>query len=228
MTRLGLGHLLKGGLAILLVSGLAACGKKRENIPAPKIEIRRYAAQSAIVDYEVRGLKTGRERLYFDHWGGREARYVHTEMRMLGIPQEEHILEISDGEWHYAIDLPRSTGIRERNPLLKRYAEKIAPDGSLTLGEEMMEDLGGSKAGSNNILGRTCQIWVVPARYTEYCLWNNLPLLTVVRRGGLALITEAIHIEENVPVKNEIFAIPASIKIREPEADPEATPTSGI
>lgn len=207
------------GLALLAGSGLlalAACGPKKQPaaIP-PKVEIRQYGIPSAIVDYEVRGLKTGTERLYFDTWGTRQARYIHTKMLVMGLAQEENILKITDGQWRYTIDLAKAAGTRDKNPLLTTYAAQIRRDNRLLLGDEVMRDMGGRKAGSNNILGRSCQVWVVPATHTSYCLWKHLPLLTVVRDSDVELVTRAISINENVPVKQGIFKIPDSVSIQD-------------
>ena len=215
MNRTTRSFLLSGMLTCLML--LSACDRPQEAAPAGPAnhEIRQYALASAVVDYEVRGLKTGRERLYFDHWGARQARYIHTEMRVLGLAQEEHELTISDGKWVYTIDLPTGTGVREESPLLARYANRLESTGTLTLGDELMEDIGGYKAGNNKILGRTCQIWLVPETHSQYCLWNNIPLLTIVRRRGVELITEAVRIDEHVSVRDDIFTIPDNVTITE-------------
>lgn len=217
MKRMWSKRLLAGGLALLAGAGLlilGGCGPKKEPgaIP-PRLEIRQYGIPSAVVDYEVRGLKTGKERLYFDSWGTRQARYIHTRMLIIGLLQEENILEITDGRWRYTIDLPKATAIRQPNPLVQTYAGKIRRDGRLLLGDEVIRNMGGRKAGTNSILGRSCQVWVVPAKHTSYCLWKHLPLLTVMRDGSVELITRAVAIKENVPVNQDIFKIPASVNI---------------
>ncbi len=218
MNRITRASLLSG-IFICLTLLASACDQQEPvtQTEPTNYEIRRYALASAIVDYEVRGLKSGRERLYFDHWGARQARYIHTEMRVLGIPQEEHELTISDGKWIYTIDLPAETGVREESPLLTRYASRLESTGTLTLGDELMEDIGGYKAGNNKILGRTCQIWLVPETHSQYCLWNNIPLLTIIRRRGVELITEAVRIDEHVSVRNDIFTIPDNVVITDQE-----------
>lgn len=212
------------GLALLAGVGLLAiggCGPKEQAgaIP-PKIEIRLYNIPSAIVDYEISGLKTGRERLYFDTWGARQVSYTHTKMQVMGLSQEENILKILDGQWSYTIDLPKATGIREKNPLLKTYVSKIKRNGQLLLGDEVIRDMGGRKAGSNYILGHSCQVWIVPKTHTSYCLWKHLPLLTVMSDSGIELVSRAVSINENVPLKQDIFKIPESISIRDTDPAP--------
>jgi hypothetical protein len=204
------------GITALGLSALSGCGPRSDGVkPGKQIEIRRYGLASAEVDYEVSGIKVGRERFYFDHWGTREARYSHATTQMLGMSSEEDILKVVDGAWSYTIDLHKGTGTREPNPLLITYAKKIRQDGRLLLGDELMKDMGARKAGSRTILGRTCQLWVAPLKHAQYCLWKNLVLLTRVQDGDAELITKAVAIAENVPVKNDVFKIPASVVIAE-------------
>ena len=227
MRRLSGKKLGRVGLILLAGTGLLAldaCGPTKEAAPPPpvKIEIRAFGIPSAIVDYDVRGLKSGTERLYFDGWGTRQARYIHTKMLVMGLAQEENVLKIDDGRWSYTIDLPKATGIRQPNPVLQAHAADVGHDGKLVLKDEVMTDMGGRKAGSNNILGHTCRVWVVPATHTSYCLWKNIPLLTVMCDNDVEITTTAISINENVPVKDGIFKIPDSVTIR----DAGPTPTT--
>lgn len=209
--------MIRGWGTVFCLGGLmlpGACGPEKEAVnPPPKIEIRQYGLASAMVDYEVSGLKVGHERLYFDGWGTRQARYTHSKMLVMGLMQEENSLKIINGPWSYMIDLPRATGIRQPNPLLKSYGPKIRRDNRLLLGDDIIKDMGGRKAGLNSVLGHSCQVWAVPATHTSYCFWKHLPLLTVISDSGVEMVTRAVAIRENAPLKQDIFKIPSSISI---------------
>ncbi len=56
---------------------------------------KRYPkVKSGIIKYKVSGMNEGTEVVYFDNWGGQEAKYTKTTMSMMGITKKTNSLTI--------------------------------------------------------------------------------------------------------------------------------------
>jgi hypothetical protein len=202
----------------------AACGSNEENKSAPETtqtpesnspKFKRYNIEKGIVEYELSGSRTGKEILYFDNWGMREATFTNAEISISGFSIKENKITILDGEWTYNIDLDKKTGSKIKTPLLEELI-KAAGDKDLgEFGEEMLKKMGGKKIGKDEVLGKTCDIWEIQNLNTRSWVWNWITLKTEAKLMGVSVIITATKISPNVSVPEEKFKIPAGITITE-------------
>ena len=180
---------------------------------------KRYLVESGIIEYEMTGPQAGTETVYFDKWGWREAKYTNTILSIAGITRKENKLSLMDGDWIYQIDLERRTGTKIKNTLLPQFIEAARrKDQSMTdLGEEMLRKMGGQKIGTEEIAGKTCDIWETKNLGSKSWVWRGVTLKTRVKMGGMEITSAAKSITDNASVPADKFAIPGDVKIAEGE-----------
>ncbi len=206
----------RGGLTVAL---LLACS------PAalPESGYKRYGLESGIIEYEVSGTKTGKETLYFDRWGAREAKYSTTRAQSHGVSRTSHRLALIEGEWLTRIDLDAGQGVRTRNTALARTANKMGSRDLSGAAERYILEAGGEKIGSEVIAGRACDVWELKKLGTKTWLWKSIPLKTHFRVHGRERLVVAKRVEDGVEIPEQRFVVPEGVELvtREP-----ATPAS--
>lgn len=158
------------------------------------------------------GSQSGKETVYFDKWGWREAKYTNSELSIAGITRKENKLSIMDGDWIYSIDLGSRTGTKIKNTLLPQFIEAAKKKGlSMTeLGEEMLSNMGGQKVGTEQVAGKTCDVWETKGLGSKSCVWRGVTLKTQRKPGPKSESTapeRGDRITENLRMKNLIATL---------------------
>jgi hypothetical protein len=198
-----------GGEAVVIKPDAGAA-----NAPAYK----RYAIESAIVEYSVSGAQQGTETLYFDRWGRREAKLSNTAISLAGITQEQNTLTLTEGELIYNINLDQRSGTKTVNPLFKQVLAQTPDKDLANLGLRMLERMGGVKIGAEEVAGKHCEVWEVGDLQSKSWLWKTVPLKTQAKLGGLEVVKTATKFEEGAKIPEDRFAVPAGIKLSEGQA----------
>lgn len=172
----------------------------------------KYHIKSGIIEYEISGASKGKEVVYFDDYGIKEAKYSNQEIDMMGIKQKTNQIVISDSKDIYTLDVEKKTGSKMKNPFLGSMPE----DKNLEeLGKEIMTNMGGKVIGSETLLGKTCEIWEVSQLSAKIWVWNTVPLKTEVNMMGMKITSTAIKFEPNANVPKEKFVVPDGYTITE-------------
>jgi hypothetical protein len=183
----------------LLTISLTACG-----------DGKRYSIEAGTIEYELTGDWQGTQTIHFDDWGTLQADYIEATIEILGtqeIINEKHILK--DG-MVYNLNLNDNTGIKIQG----------SGEASEIMSEKLIEDFGGTKVGTEEIAGKTCDIWEIPNIYTTTCLWKSISLRTTAEVAGVSMEAKAISVDENPPSADE-FEIPENIKITDAQSAEE-------
>ncbi|HWN10146.1 MAG TPA: hypothetical protein VNO50_12920 [Pyrinomonadaceae bacterium] len=184
---------------------------------------KRYLVESGIIEFEMSGPQSGKETIYFDKWGWREARYTNSELSIAGITRKENKLSIMDGDWVYNIDLERRTGTKVKNTLLPQFIDGAKKKGQnmTELGEEMLANMGGQKVGTEQVAGKTCDVWETKSLGSKSCVWQGVTLKTQVNMAGMQITSTATRFEENGGVPADRFVVPGDVVIKE-SIDPQS------
>lgn len=180
-----------------------------------KAGYKRYGIESGMIEYTMSGTQTGTETIYFDRWGLREAKYTQSDKNMMGMNEKTETLIFFDGAWMYTIDLIRKTGTKMENPLLNDLSDESPNKDLAKLGEEMLSGMGGIQVGSENILGKTCEVWEAEEISFKSWVWKGIALKTQVNMMGMGSNVIATRIEEGVKIPEEKFTIPRDVEISE-------------
>jgi hypothetical protein len=184
---------------------------------------KRYLVESGIIEYELTGPQKGTETVYFDKWGWREAKYTNSELSIAGITRKESKLSFMDGDWIVNVDLERRTGTKIKNSLLPQFIEAAKKKGQTMteLGEEMLSNMGGQKVGTDQIAGKTCDVWETKSLGSRSCVWHGVTLMTQTNMAGMQITSTATRFEENASIPADKFVIPGDVRITE-GADPKS------
>jgi len=180
-------------------------------------DFRRYKIRSGIIEYKMSGMQTGTEKIYFDRWGMREAKYSQTEIKVGTMSVKQNQFSLLDGEWTYTVDLDKKTGTKIPTPLMKELtgAAKRQGKDATEIGEEMLTRMGGRKIGTETLLGKTCEVWEIKNMNAKSWIWQGVTLKTEVNMMGKMMTTEAVRLQDNVTVPEEKLTLPKDVKITE-------------
>ncbi len=155
----------------------------------------RYGLKQACIEYKITGdMFSGTEKLYFDRYGMREAKYTHQKIEMMGITQENNtatFINFDDDGLIYTYDYKTKSGTKIANPLAEALQNKDAKD----IGKRMMVEMGGKKIGTGKVLGKTCDIWEIP-NMGKIWVWKWANLKTATNAMGMKMTIEATKISE--------------------------------
>jgi len=169
---------------------------------------RRYQVESGIIEYSVRGAKNGKEVVYFDQWGMREAKY--STIIENGF-QQNHLMNLQDKEWTYIIDFDKRIANKRQNENIKKFFEDVDREAVVDMTPLLMASQGAEKLYLDMFNGNECDVWVVEKTGTEIWLWKGIVVKKVDKKKGHITIYEAIKIEADVPVPEQKFLIPENI-----------------
>jgi len=187
--------------------------KTSENGDADKI--KRYGIKSGIVKYKLIGTQEGEESIYFDQWGLREAKFNKATIKIGNTSQSNETLTILNSEGMYTIDLINKTGLKSPYKILDQLKTLAASSGGdlAIAGMKMLEAMGGKKQGTEEFLGKSCEVWFVKATETKMWIWKGITLKSTINIMGMKQTTEAIDIQSDASVPEDKFKVPEGIKI---------------
>ena len=174
--------------------------------------IVKYPIESGIVKYEndVMGMKTSLT-LYIKDYGDVECSV--SEVEMMGKKMTMKSL-VKDG-YLYSLSVDQKSGTK-----MKIDSEFSTYSFDTDLFEEKIDSLGGKKLGTEEILGKTCQIYSMMQEGAEQKLWvwKNMLLKMSAEQNGMVMGMEVKSMEETNNFPDGIFDIPADYNITdEPE-----------
>ncbi len=193
------------------VLALGACDSDEAasaNDDAPK----RYQVEEGMIEYTVSGVQSGSETLYWRDWGRQEAKYTDTSLSMMGMTQTTKTWSIITPETIITIDQKTNTATSMANPAADMF-EGMTEDELENMGEQMMQQMGGTQEGADTIAGQTCDIWKIPMGNAETCLWNGLPLSNKAGMAGMNMSTVATAIDTSTSPGGEHFTVPDGVSV---------------
>lgn len=180
---------------------------------------KRYGVKSGIIEYDLSGVQEGTKTLYFDDWGMRQAEYTRSVISVSGYTKAVNLVTIIDGEYQYTINLDQKTGTKTRNPIIKEMETLKYEKGFNEFGEQMILKMGAEKVGSENFLGKNCDVYEIKKSNTKLWVWNWIILKSEVKSRAFDISTVATKIETDVPIPSSKFAVPEKIVLNEVDLD---------
>ncbi len=164
--------------------------------------------KTAIITYKVSGMSTGTEVVYIDDWGRREAIYKKITTKMMGVDLERNFMTLitDNGKWIYNIDLNSKIAIKMDETGYKSLAGNT--------GRNMDETIGAVKIGTEEIVGKVCDVWKKGYPYSMAWIWKGVALKKDQDVAAMSVITEATEVQENISIPEDKFAIPPGVKVK--------------
>lgn len=164
-------------------------------------------------------MQEGTKTLYFDDWGMRQAEYTRSVISVSGYTKAVNLVTIIDGEYQYTINLDQKTGTKTRNPIIKEMETLKYEKGFNEFGEQMILKMGAEKVGSENFLGKNCDVYEIKKSNTKLWVWNWITLKSEVKSRAFDISTVATKIETDIPIPSSKFAVPEKIVLNEVDLD---------
>ncbi|NOZ09192.1 MAG: hypothetical protein GXO91_10035, partial [FCB group bacterium] len=175
----------------------------------------RYPVKSCIIDFELNGMQKGRETLYIDDYGKREARYSKTTLGIGDSAKKSNTLMLMDETWIYNIDLINKTGTKTMNPVHAPIPVRQEFKDMITLNHENMRKMGGKLIGEEEFLKKKCEVWEIKALHSKTWIWNGIILRSIVNTMGMKQEVRAVKLQENVNIPPEKLTLPKELKLTE-------------
>jgi len=197
--------------ALALLPTISAKDPRQKSKTKKVIPAGKYLLKSGIIVMEgaTKGSRST-TTLYFDDYGNKEM--TETIGEMSGVPINSRV--ITAGGFIYNLDLEKNTGTKQ--PISTGQTSGI--DFS-KINEQMMTDLGLTKSGTDTILERVCDVWIMDMPRMKmkgkYYVWKNIPLKSEVEVNGLTVEMHVAAIEENPKLPASTFEPPVSMEIEE-------------
>ncbi len=180
---------------------------------------KRYGIKSGVIEYIITGSQEGTKTLYFDSWGMRQAEYTRSVLSVGGFTKSLNLVNIIDGEFQYMINIDQNSGTKTRNPILKSIEQLKGQKGFNEFGEQMLLSMGANKIGSENFLGKDCDVYEMKSTGTKLWVWEWLTLKSETKSGGMNINLTATRINEGGSVPKEKFKIPEKVVLNEVDID---------
>ncbi len=164
--------------------------------------------KSAIIKYKVSGMNNGTETVYIDDWGRREAIYKKFTTKMMGIDIERNFMTLitDNGKWIYNIDLNSRTAIKMDKAGFKALQGNSSGN--------MDVAIGAMKTGTEEVLGKVCDVWKKGYPYSMAWIWKGVALKKDQEVAAMGVLTEATEIQENISIPEDKLIIPSDVKIK--------------
>ena len=97
----------------------------------------------------------------------RQAEYTRSVLSVGGFTKSLNLVNIIDGEFQYMINIDQNSGTKTRNPILKSIEQLKDQKGFNEFGEQMLLSMGANKIGSENFLGKDCDVYEMKSTGTK-------------------------------------------------------------
>jgi len=198
-------------MIVFLLFQLENCTKKTSsggssvaNIPD---SLKRYPFRSAIIELHYGGSASGKQMIYIDDFGRKEATIDSLSMRMMDMEMPNYKMQIRRGDSLFEVDFVRGMASKGLNPMSPAEERSMAASGdSLAAGMGMKKS-----AAAEIVAGQPCTVWTSEQMGTTAWLWNNITLKSRATVGDDTILLEAVSVSLNTPVPAEHFDPPGGI-----------------
>ncbi len=177
----------------------------------------KYPFESGIIEFksEMMGMNFIMT-LYIKDYGKQQC--IASETEMMGKKINTRAFE-KDG-YLYTLLMEQKTGGKMKITDEDGFGKK----NPFAFKEEFLEEVNGKKDGTEEVLGKKCQIYsfIEDGATNKIWVWDNLIIKLEAEQGGMKMLTEVTKIEETNNLPDGIFEVPADFKITVEEDMQEA------
>ena len=182
--------------------------------------MKKYDVKSGKIEYTLSGsgnimgmsqVKTlGKKKIIFDAYGVKhlEERVEVKKQTTMGDTQtnKTHTLVYMKDAILYHVNFKHKRIQRSENPAMQMGALFGGGKNLQESGESMMKKMGGTKVGTDTVLGYTCDVWHLMG--SKQCLYKGIPLKVEVNVMGMKSTEIATSIAFNIALSEDDFTLP--------------------
>ncbi len=202
---------LMAGIFGILTLPFDGCSRKSDGKGSSATTIpdslKRYPFRSAIIELRYSGSAKGKQMIYIDDFGLKEANIDSLTMNMMGMELPNYKMHIQNGDSVYEVDFVRGLATKGVSHLSAGDRKAMS-----SMGEEMAKGMGMKKLDKQEVVaGQPCTVWTSAEMGTTSWLWHNISLKSESRIGDDTIHLEAVSVHLDVPVPSERFDPPGGI-----------------
>lgn len=183
-------------------------------------ENKRFLIKSGHIEYQIEGDSEGTKTVWFDDYGRKysEETKATTTTKFFGMKntEEEHDIYIMKGLDYISVDMLKNEGTTGKLHLYedsREIAENMTEEEMKQLEEDILESFGGERLGTENFLGKPCE--VIKVLGAKSWIYKGIILKSEMSSLGQKITESATLIEENVSVPSSVFEPPAGVELSE-------------
>lgn len=193
-----------GGVFVLISAAVA----QTPPVSAPHI----YGMEHAVIEYEISGAVKGKQTLYFDQWGMRQARHKVAETQRWGTTSS---VTLNLGADILIYDPNKNLGQKKEDKVLKQLLADFKPEDVKLLSIAALELSSGKKIKDETLLDRPCEVWETTAPKTRSWVCEGMLLKTEEETPEGVVIFTAVSVDPTAPIEENLFLIPQEIRFIE-------------
>lgn len=191
---------------VILIGGFL-CAAPAES-QTPSVVPHYYGVEHGIVEYQISGADQGKQTLYFDQWGLRQARYKVVETQRWGTTST---VTLNLGSDILTYNPNKNLGQKKEDLNLKQLLANFKPQETQILSLQVLGLLGGKKIKEDTVLDRVCEVWETPTPKMKVWLYNGVVLkLEEDTPEGMVIYT-AVSIDGASVVDEKYFLVPPEV-----------------
>ncbi len=181
----------------------AACSSEGgEGLSSTPPSIKLYNVSSARIVYEYGGAASGKKTHTIANYGMYQSQLDEMTFTMGGMRQDIHQLDIVNDTTQYTINLKTKEGTRSTHDT-SRLAAMVA-DFTAKEKENFQEAFilrsQGQKVGKDTVLGKICDVYVLPMMGMRISMWEGLTLRSSFTMGEQELTMTAVELDTDISV----------------------------
>jgi hypothetical protein len=193
------------------VDGRDNSGDDRTSTRAVPDSLKRYPFRSAIIELEYGGSCSGKQMIYIDDFGMKEAKVDSFITEMMGMPAPTYKMQIQDWDSTFSADMLKGIATKGLTPFSAKERREMSE-----IGRGVAKDMG-IEEGIDTVLGKPCSVWSMQSMSSKVWLWNDITLKSSVELDEWKQLLVAKWIEMDVPLPSNAFVIPVGMKTIMPE-----------
>jgi hypothetical protein len=173
---------------------------------------KRYALNKAHIKYEVSGWRRGKEELYFDNWGKREARYINVEnLTDQGVRPDRTVI-VTNGAKMMIANLVQNQGTTMTEPAVDSLMRTPNVDSPEAISDSILSRMHYVRQGTAEVLGQPTVVWFEQSSGTKLYTWRGIVLKQEVKNPQANHTVVAVSIDTTSAIADSMFAAPKGVQ----------------
>jgi hypothetical protein len=211
---------------------LSACSTNSDGLSTTPPTIKLYNVESARIVYAYGGAASGKKTHLIANYGMYQSQLDEMSFSMSGMKQDVNQLDIINDTTQFTINLKTKEGTRSLHDTsrLAAMVRDFTPEEMKNFQETFILRSQGQKVGKDTVLGKICDVYLLPMMGMRISMWEGLTLRSSISMGEQELTMTAVELETDIDPTLEMFTPPKDIKLSEPKpmgGMPEGHPPVG-
>jgi hypothetical protein len=194
--------------------------------------IKLYNVANARIVYEYGGAASGKKTHIIANYGMYQNQLDEMSFTMSGMKQDVHQLDIINDTTQYTINIATKEGTRSLHDTsrLAAMVRDFTAEEMKNFQETFILRSQGEKVGKDTVLGKICDVYLLPMMGMRISMWEGLTLRSTISMGEQELSMTAVELDTDISPDLEMFLPPKDVKFVDPQpmgGMPEGHPPVG-